>query len=77
MYHITLYENGIFCTNVGGGVPTLPEAIEQIKRTADTLQATELDDYFGYKFDRAGTTCALIVTDRWNMPIKQEKNEEG
>jgi hypothetical protein len=51
-------------------------AIEQIKRTADTLQATELDEYFGYKFDRAGTPCALIVTDRWGAPIRQEKNEE-
>ena len=76
MYHITLTENGRFCTHVGGEIKTLPEAIEQIKRTADTLQATELDEYFGYKFDRAGTPCALIVTDRWGAPIRQEKNEE-
>lgn len=75
MYNITLYENGIFCTNIGGEVPTLPEAIEQIKRISATLNAEELDGYFGYKFDRAGTTCALIVTDRWNFPIKTVEEE--
>jgi hypothetical protein len=75
MYNITLYENGIFCTNIGGEVPTLTEAIEQIKRISATLNAEELDGYFGYKFDRAGTTCALIVTDRWNFPIKTIEEE--
>ena len=76
MYHITLYENGCFCTHVGGAVQTLPEALEQMKRIASTLSAEELDIYFGYKFDRAGTLCALVVTDRWEMPILQEKDEE-
>lgn len=69
MYHITLYEGGRFCTHLGGAVPTLPEALEQMNSIAATLQAEELEGYFGYKFDRAGTVCALIITDRWEMPI--------
>lgn len=76
MYHITLTENGRFCTHVGGEINTLPEAIKQLEATAKTLGATELPEIYGYKFDRAGTTCALLVTDRWERPIRQEKNEE-
>lgn len=69
MYHITLYEGGRFCTHVGGEIGTLPEAIEQLKATAKTIDATELPDIYGYKFDRNGTTCGLIITDRFRMPI--------
>lgn len=76
MYHITLYEGGRFCSHIGGAVDTLPEAIDQLKRVSATLQATELEEYFGVKFDRAGTICALLVTDRWECPIRQEKNDE-
>lgn len=75
MYHITLYEGGRFCTHIGGAVPTLPEALEQMKHIAATLQAEELEGYFGYKFDRAGTACALIVSDRWGMPIINEEED--
>lgn len=76
MYHITLYENGVFCTHIGGAVDTLTEAIDQIRAISSTLRATELEEYFGYKFDRAGTTCAIVVTDRWEFPVRQKKNEE-
>lgn len=76
MYNITLYENGVFCTNIGGTVPTLPEAIKQIQTIAKSLDATELEEYFGVKFDRAGTVCALLVTDRWGSALRNEKNEE-
>lgn len=76
MYSIALYEEGRFCTQVGGPIGTLPEAIEQINKAASTLNATELSDYFGVKFDRNGTICALLVTDRWGAPIFQVKNEE-
>lgn len=75
MYNIALYENGRFCTNVGGTIDTLQEAIDQMKQISSTLQAQELQDYFGYKFDRAGTTCALVITDRWNYPIFTKEEE--
>lgn len=73
MYHITLTENGRFCTHVGGEIKTLPEAIEQLKATAETLNATELPDILGYKFDRNGTACGLIITDRWGMAIANSR----
>lgn len=76
MYNITMYEEGRFCTNIGGAVPTLPEAIKQIDSLRQTLNGTDTEDYFGFKFDRAGTTCSIIVTDRWNFPIKNEQNYE-
>lgn len=76
MYNIAMYEEGRFTTNIGGPVPTLPEAIQQIKSIAKSLDATELEDYFGVKFDRAGTVCALLVTDRWGVPLLNVKNEE-
>ena len=31
MYNITLFEEGRFCTDIGGALPTLPDAIDQIK----------------------------------------------
>lgn len=76
MYHITLYEDGRFLTHVGGSVDTLPEAIDQIKHLSATLQATELQDYFGVKFDRSGTVCALLVTDRWEVPVRNIPEED-
>lgn len=75
MYNISLYEDGRFCTTIGGTIETLPEAIDQMKRISSTLRAEELDGYFGYKFDRAGTTCALVITDMWNIPIKTVEEE--
>jgi len=78
MYKILLFENGRMCTQVGGDIKTLPDAIDQIKKTADTLGATESKDYLGYNFDRAGTPCAIIVADSWGFPIREasEKKEE-
>ena len=75
MYSITLYERGRFCTAVGGPIPTLPEAIDQIRKVASTLKATELNEYFGYTFDRAGTDCQLVIADRWGVPIRKEEEE--
>ena len=76
MYHITLTENGRFCTHIGGPVQTLTEAIEQIKAVAQTVNAVELPNIFGYKFDRAGTICALIITDQVGFPIINRDKEE-
>lgn len=76
MYNIALFEEGRFCTHIGGAVATLPEAIEQLKRISATLQAEELEDLLGYKFDRAGTICAIVVMDRWGFPIRNDKNKE-
>ena len=75
MYHITLTENGRFCTHVGDEIGTLPEAIKQLDATAKTLGATELPDILGYKFDRAGTDCGLLITDRHGTPISNKPQE--
>ena len=75
MYSIALYERGHFCTTIGAPVPTLLDAIEQIKKVAGTLHAEELNGYFGYRFDRAGTECQIVILDRWAMPIKVEEDE--
>ena len=69
MYNIAFYEEGRFCTNIGGPVNTLPEALEQMKKVATSVKAEELPGCSGYKFDRAGTTCALIITNKWGLPI--------
>lgn len=76
MYSILFYENGRFLTQMGGPVGTLPEALEQTKRLASGLGATELEGYFGYKFDRNGTPCAILVADRWGVPLKNVEEEE-
>jgi hypothetical protein len=76
MYSIALYEEGRFCTQVGGPVGTLPEAIKQIKSISKPLDATELEDYFGVKFDRNGTMCALVVRDQFCFPILQKYPED-
>lgn len=75
MYYINLYEKGHFCTDIGGPIGTLPEAVAQVKEIAKTLQAAELKEYFGYTFDRAGSDCQIVVADRWHMPIRKEEDE--
>lgn len=75
MYSIALYERGYFCTVIGAPVPTLPEAIEQIRKVASTLHAEELNGYFGYRFDRAGTECQIVILDRWARPVAVEEDE--
>ena len=69
-YHVCFYEDGVFSTLVGGPVPTLDEAIKQMEKLAIGLKAEEVPGCLGYKFDRAGTTCALVVTDMFGFPIK-------
>lgn len=76
MYNIALYEEGCFFTNIGGPVQTLPQAIEQIHSLAVALKAQEVEGFFGYKFDRAGTNCAIVVTDRWGFPVKNVGEED-
>lgn len=75
MYYIGLYEDGRFCTQVGGEIPTLPEAIQQLKDAAEPLKAEEVEGCFGYKFDRQGTLCALVVLDRFGFPIYNKEEE--
>lgn len=74
MYHIALYENGRFCSYVGGAVPTLPEALDQLRSVAKAVDAEEVKNYFGYKFNRCGTPCALVILDRWDLPINNTED---
>lgn len=75
MYYIGLYEEGRFCTLVGGEILTLTEAILQLKNAASPLKAEEVEGCFGYKFDRQGTLCALVVLDRFGFPIYNKEEE--
>ena len=69
MYNIAFYENGRFLTQLGGPVNTLPEALEQTKRFAASLGGNELDAFYGFGFFRNDTPCAIVVLDRWGIPI--------
>lgn len=76
MYHISLYEEGRFVSHIGGGFRLLCNAVDQLRKVASSLQAEALEEYEGYKFDRAGTTCALLIIDDWGQPIRGIKEEE-
>lgn len=75
MYNIAFYENGRFLTTLGGPVNTLPEALEQTKRFASRMDGKELDAFFGFGFFRNDTPCAIVVLDRWGMPIQKVEEE--
>jgi len=77
MYHVSLYEDGRFCTNIGGPIRLLCDAVDNLRMVAEGLKAEELEEYHGVKFDRAGTTCALLITDDWGQPIRNLLTEEG
>lgn len=74
MYHIALYENGHFCSYIGGAVATLEDAAESLKTLAEAVDAEEVKNYLGYKFNRCGTPCALIILDRWDLPINNTED---
>lgn len=71
-YRIALYENSGFSTFVGGPIRTLAEAQEQISTLAKSINADAAtsNGITGYKFNRAGTPCALIVTNALGFPVQ-------
>lgn len=71
MYNIAFYEDGRFCTNLGSPLRSLPEALEQIRRITVGLKAEELTGFSGVKFDRAGTTCGILITTDFGEPIRE------
>lgn len=75
MYHIALYEEGRFCTYLGGAVTNFPDALAQLRATAKAVGAEEVRNYFGYKFNRNGTVCALVILDRWDLPVSSIEDE--
>jgi hypothetical protein len=75
MYRIGFYENGVFCTDIGGELSTLSQALEQIQSLSRGLEDPQLVGCVGVKFDRCGTPCALVVLDGWGFPIKDAKTE--
>lgn len=76
MYHISLYENGHFCSHIGGELRTLPEALTQLKAVSVGLKSIDAETLSGIKFDREGTTCSLIITDSLGFPIKEVEPQE-
>lgn len=61
---------------MGGPLETLTEAIRSLDALSATLSAEDAPGYLGYRYDRAGTPCALIVTDIWGQPVADAKVEE-
>lgn len=62
-------------SHIGGEIRLLCDAVDQLREVASGLKAEALEDYEGFKFDRAGTTCALLITDDWGQPIKDVKED--
>ena len=56
----------------------LEEALRQMQALSRGLNATEAEEIIALKFDRAGTTCALVLVDELGMPIQNvEYKKEG
>ena len=70
MYRINLYENGVFCTQIGGEIRLLTDALKQMKALSQGLHAKEVDKMIALTFERAGTPCALVLVDELGMPIQ-------
>lgn len=77
MYNIAFFENGAFVTLIGGPAGSLSEALAQVKRLVTTQGAQELKGYVGYKYDRHGTPCAALITDRWGNLLRSTEEEKG
>ena len=75
MYRIGFFENGVFCTEIGGELGTLAQALEQVEILSKGLENPQLVGCVGIRFDRCGTPCALVVLDRWGRPIRDAKTE--
>lgn len=70
MYQISLLEDGHLSTAVGGPIRTLTEMLDQLMRFSATVNGEELREYVGFRFDRGGKDCALVVTDRFGMFLR-------
>jgi hypothetical protein len=73
MYHLSFYEDGRFVCFLGGEIATLPSAIENLDHMKSIIDNPQVISNTSIKYDRHGTTCAIIITDRWNQPIYEAK----
>ena len=71
MFHISLYENGAFVTQIGGEVRTVADASAQIQKAMSGIKGEAIPGYVGFRFDRNGTSCAILATDDFGMLIKE------
>lgn len=78
MYNIAFYENGKFCTLIGGRLKTLQECINQLRVLTENTDATQTDTIVGCKWNRGGVHCCLIVINEFGTPIfaTDEKKED-
>lgn len=77
MYRLRFYENGRFCTELGGPLLTLPVAVAQMNKLTASLAAEELQDVIGLKWMRSGITpCAIIIVDDFGLFINNIKTED-
>ena len=76
MYSLIFFENGRSVTQIGGPIATLSEVKAQLDTLGRGLPAQDMPDYLGIQWYRSGATpCAIVVMDRWNLPIKIEEDE--
>ena len=77
MYRLRFYENGQFCTELGGPIPTLPMATQQMRRIARPIGAVEMSDIIGLQWMRSGVTpCAIAVVDDFGQFITNKDQED-
>jgi len=77
MYRLSFFKNGKFETFLGGDIPTLPSAIENLDHMKSILPNVEVISNTSVKYDLDGVTCAILITDRWNQPIYEAKFQES
>lgn len=71
MYSLELYESGVFVTEVGSPLKTLPEAIEQIGRMTSRQGVEPTDMILGARWDKPdGARMFIIVVDDWGQAIR-------
>ena len=76
MYTLKFFESGAFVTDLGGPVSSLPEALSQIDKLTAGVGRKLMSGLVGTAWDRNGTSCCIIVADRFGLPICNTDAEE-
>lgn len=78
MYRLRFYENGRFCTELGGPMTTVAIAARQLREITSTIAgASEMDKVLGVKWLRSGQTpCAIVVVNELGMMIANVEEEQ-
>lgn len=74
MYNIALYENGMFTSLIGQQNETLQDVLVRLTALAELCHATPVDGVVGFKYDRNGSACSLLVLDEHGEPIYDKED---